>query len=242
MAHATLDDAPSGHRGSALLDRPPIRIEPSTDPKRLIERFEQVYRQAQGDPSLIPWAHRESCPWLESWLNVEAPNLVRPGARVVVVGCGLGNDAAAMVQRGYDVTAFDVCPSAVEWARRGHPECADLFVEADLLNLPPRFQRRFDLVVEVHTIQSLPPSQWERIAQGLASLASAKGIVLAIARGRDESEPLGSVTGPPFPLTHAELVDLMHRVGLEPVRPIDDFEDDNDPPVRRLRGAFRRSR
>jgi len=38
-----------------------------------------------------------------------------------------------------------------------------------------------------------------------------------------------------------ELEAAMAEAGLEPVRPLDDFMDDNRPPVRRLRGVYRRS-
>jgi len=87
----------------------------------LIDRFEGIYGESGGDPKRIPWAHERACPWLVTWLDVEAPGLVRPGSRAAVVGCGLGNDAALLHERGYDVRAFDVCGTAVELAKRRHP-------------------------------------------------------------------------------------------------------------------------
>ena len=73
------------------------------DAEVLLERFEAIYRDSDGDPARIPWAHAKPCPWLVSWLNAEAPSLVRAGARTAVVGCGLGNDAALLAERGYEV-------------------------------------------------------------------------------------------------------------------------------------------
>lgn len=203
-----------------------------------ISEFESIYAKAEGDVSRIPWAHEKPCPWLESWLNVEAPSLVRPGARVAVVGCGLGNDAVALLERGYEVCAFDACPSAIESARRRYPDHASCFMEADLLDLPGRLVGRFDLVVEVATIQSLPPEVAPELVRGMAALLNHRGVLLAIARGRGEGDPTDD--GPPWALTSGQLASMMVAAGLEPIREVDDFLDDNKPPVRRLRGAFRR--
>ena len=64
----------------------------------LLGRFEEIYREAGGDHTKIPWAHSRACPWLMNWLDAEGGNYVRPGARVCVVGCGLGTDAAALAE------------------------------------------------------------------------------------------------------------------------------------------------
>ena len=97
--------------------------------------FEAIYGEAAGDTTRVPWAHGQPHPALVTWLNAVAPSLIRCGSRVAVVGCGLGDDAVELTHRGYDVTAFDVSPTAIEWARRRHPEIArDLHV-ADLFDI-----------------------------------------------------------------------------------------------------------
>lgn len=202
--------------------------------------FDGVYRAASGDAAAVPWANLRPNPMMVAWLNAQAPGLVRPGSRVVVVGCGLGDDVSELACRGYDVVGFDISPTAVEWARRRFPSLASAIIQADLLALPPRLLRRFDLVVEIYTLQALPPDLREQAAPAVASLASPRGHVLTIAAARAPDEPLDAAAGPPWPLSAPELTSLMEHAGMRPVRPVEDFFDDEDPPTRRLRGLFSR--
>ncbi|MBX3403249.1 MAG: class I SAM-dependent methyltransferase [Phycisphaeraceae bacterium] len=200
--------------------------------------FDEVYRAADGDSARVPWADERANPALVSWLNAEAPGRIRPGARAVVVGAGLGDDVVELLGRGYDATGFDVSPAAVEWSRRRFPEHAENFVVADLLAPPARMRRRFDLVVDAYTIQSLPIALRADAAAAIASLCCPRGTAVCIARGRDDGQPLDSFKGPPWPLSARELVSLFESAGMHPVREADDFLDDETPPVRRLRAAF----
>ncbi len=237
MASATLSD--TGIVGTLLESKPCVAVPPGA--AEWMSRFDQVYREADGSLDKIPWAHTRPCPSMMSWLNAEAPSLVRCGARAAIVGCGLGEDAVALVERGYDAVAFDCSPTAIEWAKQRHPDHAEIFIQGDLFNLPSRMRHRFDLVIEVHTLQALPPAFRPALAAGIASLLSPRGgILLAVTRGRDPSVAPESIEGPPFPFTTHELTALMEANELSPVRPLDEFLDDNNPPTRRIRGAFRR--
>ena len=219
-------------------------LEPLSPP--MIDRavpadFEAIYRAAGRDPARVPWASARPNPMLVSWLNAEAAGRVRPGSRAIVIGCGLGDDVVELINRGYDAMGFDIAPTAVEWARARFPEHAEAFCVGDLLNLPTRYRHRFELVVECCTIQSLDPAQREPAAKSIGNLCGPRGLVVTIARGRDENELLENFPAPPWPLTRAELAGLMESAGLKPVRAIDDFFDDQTPPKRRLRGIFERA-
>jgi hypothetical protein len=202
--------------------------------------FEGIYRDAHGECERVPWADACANPALVSWLNAEAPGLIRPGASVTVVGCGLGDDVAELAGRGYDAIGFDCSACAIDWAKRRHPAIAERFQVADLMDLPAPLRRRADLVVEVNTIQSVAPALRAELSRAIASLARPRGIVLAICRAREGEAPLAADSAPPCPLTSRELCSLLGDEGLAPLREPDEFLDDEMPPVRRLRAAFRR--
>ncbi len=200
-----------------------------------------MYAQADGDHTRVPWSQGKANPALVAWMNARASGVIRCGARVAVVGCGLGHDAALLADRGYDVTAFDASPQAIESAKRLHAGHEIDFRVADVRTPPSQWRHRFDLVVEVHILQALPPEHRAALAAGMAELVAPHGALLTIARGRPDDEPLGACSGPPYPFLPAELVELLAGAGLVPDGAIDDFDDANTPPVRRLRGLWRHS-
>lgn len=200
--------------------------------------YDMLYRSAGGELKNVPWCDGRANPSLVAWLNSEATGRVRPGSRAIVVGCGVGDDVVELINRGYDAMGFDVSPTAIEWARRRFPAMASAFCVADLFGMPTRFRHRFELVVEAYTLQSLDPCQRERAAQSITSLCGPRGVVVAIARARAENEMLEQFQGPPWPLCKGELCGLLESCGMKPLRAVDDFVDDETPPMRRLRGVF----
>lgn len=202
--------------------------------------FEAIYAEAAGDVSAIPWADQRPHPALVTWLNVVAPSLLRCGSRVCVVGCGLGDDARELMRRGYDVVAFDCSATAVRWAQSIDPINHTAYVEADLFDLPPRWHHRFDLVVEINTLQSLLPEQRGAAFASIAELMSRRGHLLVICR--ECAEPASSDDGPPWTLTQDELRGLAEAAGLVTTS-LDSFTDEDDPaaPVQRMRALFARA-
>ena len=204
-------------------------------------RFEHIYQTASGDPTCVPWYHhRGANQALIEWLNSEAHCLVRPGARSVVVGCGLGDDVIELADRGYDAMGFDISPTCVEWARRRFPVEAERFVHADILAIPSRMRARFDLVVEAFTIQAVSPSLRLKTIEGVASLVKPHGVILILARSRDDAMPLSECECAPYPVCRTELVNSMEELGFAPAHGIVSCLDDDNPPRQCVRAAFRR--
>jgi len=199
--------------------------------------FEAIYAEAGFDRSRVPWEDGHPSPALINWMNAVAPSLIRCGARVAVVGCGYGDDAIEIANRGYEVTAFDCSATAIHAAIESYPAQADSFHVADLFNLPSRWRHRFDLVVEINTLQALTPDVRDEAMQSIADLVSPRGYLLVICRG--SGGPVKLDDGPPWPLSQAELERIAAGAKLHIEGGISTFLDNESPPVKRMRAVFR---
>ncbi len=166
--------------------------------ERFLETFDALYESARGDPALIPWADQEAHPVLAEWLAANGPHR----GRALEVGCGLGDNALALSRAGYDVTAFDISPGAVRWARKRWRQTPVTFVAANLFDAPREWREAFDFVHETYTLQSLPLDIRAGAFAPLASFLKPGGRMLVICRARGDDEP---PCGPPWPLSEAEL-------------------------------------
>ena len=194
--------------------------------------FEELYALAERGDATVPWADLEPNPVLRRVL----PALAVDGARTLVVGCGYGDDAVLLAAEGARVTAFDVASTAVARCRQRFPEAPVDWCVADALAPPGAWAHAFDLVVEINTLQVLPPAERAWAGQALGRCVAAGGALLVIARGREPDEPEGAM---PWPLTVAE-VEALAAGGLV-LEQLDDLLDHEDPPVRRLIAVLRRS-
>ncbi len=162
--------------------------------------FEAIYAGAEGGAATPPWDYGGPRPQLVEW--AETRELAGDGREALVVGCGYGADAEFLALRGFRTTGFDFAPTAVAGARRKHPATEVTYLVADVLDLPREWEGRFDLVVESLTVQSMPPAQHSVAARSIAALVAPRGTLLVLATAREEGS---EVTGPPWPLTRAEV-------------------------------------
>jgi SAM-dependent methyltransferase len=205
--------------------------------------FERLYEEAAAQSAVVPWADLRPNPHMVAWLDASSPPGGAPArGRALDVGCGFGDDAEELSRRGFDVTAFDISDTAVTAARARFPASRVTYLAANLLEPPREWLGTFDLVLEAYTLQVLPPATRAEAARVLPRLLAPGGTLLLIARGR---EPDGDPGAMPWPLTRAEIEAL---TSIDPAAPaldllaFEDFLDDETPPVRRFRAAFRRPR
>jgi len=161
--------------------------------------FDAFYRDADGELECVPWADPEPHPLLADWIG----NVAGRGKRALVVGCGLGEDAEAVARAGFTVTGFDVSPTAIEWCGRLWPGSPVEYRPADLFAPPTEWERAFDLVVEIYTLQALPPEPRVHALTQVERFVAPGGTLLVVTRGRlDEEDQRDEI---PWPLTRAEL-------------------------------------
>ncbi|MBO0772914.1 MAG: class I SAM-dependent methyltransferase, partial [Actinobacteria bacterium] len=135
--------------------------------------FEEIYARAGDDLESVPWARLAPHPLLVMWLNARPAPAAQPPA--LVVACGLGDDAEELAHRGYEVTAFDVSATAIAQCRRRFPASRVRYQVADVLALPEAMTRRYSLVVEINTLQSLPRPDRPRAVAAIAGAVAPGG-------------------------------------------------------------------
>jgi ubiquinone/menaquinone biosynthesis C-methylase UbiE len=176
--------------------------------------FEEIYTQAQGDTAQVPWAKLEAHPQLQDWLNRQ--NIEGTGKKALVIGCGLGDDAETLASYGFQLTAFDIAPTAIAWCRHRFPDSSVIYLVDDLLRLEPAWYQAFDLVIESRTIQSLPLALRAEVIQAIARTVAPQGTLLVIAFIR----PVDTIPdGPPWPVSEQELSQI-NSLGFEEIERI----------------------
>ena len=171
------------------------------------ESFESMYARAADDLASLPWAHLAPHPQLMDWLGDHR----LAGQDALVVACGLGDDAEELARRGARVRAFDGSPSAIAQCHKRFPASAVSYDVADLFALPAAWHRRFDLVVEINTVQSIHPERQAAAMTAIAETVGPSGRLFVRCRLREEDE---SLTVRPWPLLPGDL-DAYTDAGLE---------------------------
>ncbi len=164
--------------------------------------FEEIYQKGKNEGLEIPWVSQEVNPYVKyicEKLNVEGNN-----KQALVIGCGLGEDSEYLSGLGFQVDAFDFSPTVIEWCKQIHTERGVNYFVADLLDLPKDLPK-YDFVLEIYTLQTLPISEREKAIFSLPSIIKHGGEMVLICRIKDIDE---ITEGVPFPLTLSELATL----------------------------------
>ena len=195
--------------------------------------FDHIYRSAKGDHTAVFWADLVPSPYLLEWLR---KNLVTDDFhKSIAIGCGVGDDAEAMAKHGYQVTAFDIAPSAIDLCDKRYPDSSVHYLVADLFDYPEHWQGSYDLVYECNTIQVLPDQYRIQALKAMVSLLAPGGCILVSCRSRNAGEQEDDI---PLPLDKYE-IDGFVRFGLIE-RSFLAYDDDQQPSVPHFFACYQR--
>lgn len=131
-------------------------------------RWDERYRQRD-----TPWDLDGASPIIQRL----ASRLLSPGARVLVPGCGLGHDAAALAKAGMVVVGLDLSPTAVERASERHAGVPRLeFHRGDFFEVGTALGR-FDAVIEHTCYCAVGPELNPLYVDAAAQLLTDQGLV-----------------------------------------------------------------
>jgi len=159
--------------------------------------FNDLYEEHRDNHENIPWARQAVNPLLQTYLEDETHT---HKGKALVIGCGLGDDAHALDEAGYDVLAIDVSEVALELAAKRSEDSSIRYEKQDIFDMPDKYKGHFDFVFEALTIQSLPIEFREKMVNAISETLAPKGKLLVVAHKRKKD-----MSGPPWPLTQEEI-------------------------------------
>ncbi|MGB1253235.1 MAG: class I SAM-dependent methyltransferase [Candidatus Promineifilaceae bacterium] len=175
--------------------------------------FEQLYLDADNNMARVPWSTPATNPHLQTWLTREA--IDGTGKTALVIGCGLGDDAEALADYGFAVTAFDISETAIQWAKQRFPQSSVQYQAADMFAPLAEWVGAFDFVLEINIVQALPLSLRDRAISAESKFVAPHGHLLIICFRRDSHDIAPS--GPPWALSRVEL-NQFEQHGLTPIQ------------------------
>lgn len=197
--------------------------------------FDSIYKSANGDYTEIFWADLEPSPYLVAWLKEDKVKKKKKTA--CVIGCGVGDDAQALSQFGFDVIAFDISPEAINLCKKRYPNSKVVYTVADLFEYPKKWFEAFDVVYECNTIQVLPGEYRKKARVAMSSLIAKNGYILVSCRSRNEGEMLDVI---PLPLSKSEMDEFVNLDKLEEISFLA-YDDTQEPPVPHFFGVYGKS-
>lgn len=165
-----------------------------------LDWFDTIYKIAHGDHTKVFWADLKPSPYLINWLEKDI--IKKSSKKAIVIGCGVGDDAEALSEYGFEVTAFDISPTAIELCKSRYPNTKVNYLIANLFDYDKSWFQNFDLVYECNTIQVLPGEYRIKARVSISNLICKDGYVLVSCRSRDEGKQLDDI---PLPMDKKEI-------------------------------------
>jgi cyclopropane fatty-acyl-phospholipid synthase-like methyltransferase len=114
---------------------------------------------------------------------------IKPGQRVLEIGCGCGRDAAFIASLGCDVIATDASPAMLDCVPHAWRAAATFRQAAfPLPGDDPLFSEQFDVIVAIAVLMHIPESDIAMFAQQVRALLKPNGrFICSFCAGRESS-------------------------------------------------------
>ena len=129
----------------------------------------------------LPWCVDEMPSWFAELVDSE---WMEP-CNALAVGCGLGNYAFYLAQRGYIVLCLDRSEEAISLAKEKNSHPSLRFIVESVENLSS-LDEQFDLVYDISLLHHLKPSARDDYASQLSSLLPSGGKLMVCVFSEDE--------------------------------------------------------
>ncbi|MEC3907050.1 class I SAM-dependent methyltransferase [Tamlana sp. 2201CG12-4] len=174
--------------------------------------FETLYSGVTESGDGIPWANMAPHPVFKHWIDQNP--IFENEKTALVIGCGLGDDAIELESKGLKVTAFDVSHSAIELCKKRFPNSEVEFIQADLIKGHNDWYKTFDFVLEIFTIQALPPKYEKTLIKNISDFVSDNGKLVVITEIQKEKRTYEN--GPPW-LLNTDYIKSFENCGLKQI-------------------------
>lgn len=175
-------------------------IKPWLNPNPAIqtaEFWDGLYQQSKDG-----WELNAPAPALVDML----PRLKLPKSRVLVLGCGRGNDAAFFAESGHLVTAVDISADAIAAAKERYPQFSNItWLHQDIFAMPVSANGQFDVVFEHTCYCAVDPEKRNQLVKLWNRLLMPQGFLMGVFFVMDRP------SGPPFGGTEWELRERLKR-------------------------------
>ncbi len=164
-----------------------------------------IYWDSKYGDGHTPWDLGQPAPVFKRLID---SGQFEPGS-MIVLGAGRGFDARLFAKNGFEVTAVDFAPQAVEAMRSLQDAHAPVqILQEDIFSLPYKLNHSFDYLLEHTCFCAINPEQREGYFDLVSRLLKPGGIYTALAF------PIGTRPGgPPFTVSPDNMIDALRDRG-----------------------------
>lgn len=139
-------------------------------------RLNEIYKNIPLDK--VPW-NKEAPPQL--LVELVETCKVEP-CRAIDLGCGAGNYAIYLAQKGFDVTGVDISQAAIEIARKsaGSKGLKCNFFVADVVEELSKLNRTWDFACDWGLLHHILPEKRHKYVEGVYRILNPKGKYLSV--------------------------------------------------------------